>query len=509
VKVLGRVCDGSSIYECKVESNENIKYGEFVIMENMDGEYVLGSIRDATAHKDKTIYKVHILGELHDNILLPNRSPIDPNGEVYYCDDGILSQIFATEKGLDIGHVLTRDNIRVKLDVNKLVSRHFAILAITGGGKSNTVAVLCKELAKINSTVVMMDPHGEYSTMKHKVLDDKLNVIKATLDPSILSPLEFSELLGIKENERRENIFLTMAYDTVKQNLIEIRKELRGMDFVEELEKLVGEWINKSIMGWEIRFYDNIYKKYATRKLEKEDTDTLLSLLDYIRDFEASFSGNIEKGDILEKIQPNKINIIDLGGFEANQMNALVTYVGKQILRLRISYMKSKKDLINHPDDKVRAQARKTIQEIESKFPGLIKPILMIVEEAHIFIPRDRKTGATYWLGKISREGRKFGVGLGIVSQQPKKLNEDILSQANTKIILKIVEPEDQKYIQKSSENLGEELIKNLPSLGIGEAIISGISIKLPVIVKIDRFDGSYGGEDIDIYGEWNAVYRY
>lgn len=109
-------------------------------------------------------------------------------------------------------------------------------------------------------------------------------------------------------------------------------------------------------------------------------------------------------------------------------------------------------------------------------------------------------------MGKIAREGRKFGVGLGLVSQRPKQLHPDVLSQTNTKIILKIVEPEDQKYIQRASEELGEDLVKDLASLGIGEAVIVGAAISLPSIVKIDKFDGVYGGKDINIVGEWMGL---
>jgi len=110
------------------------------------------------------------------------------------------------------------------------------------------------------------------------------------------------------------------------------------------------------------------------------------------------------------------------------------------------------------------------------------------------------------WLGKIAREGRKFGVGLGLISQRPKQLHPDVLSQTNTKIILRIVEPEDQKYIQRSSEDLGEDLAKDLASLSIGEAVVVGTAISLPSIVKIDKFDGMYGGKDIDIVGEWTSL---
>jgi len=106
------------------------------------------------------------------------------------------------------------------------------------------------------------------------------------------------------------------------------------------------------------------------------------------------------------------------------------------------------------------------------------------------------KDRSGYWINRIAKEGRKFGVGLGLVSQRPKELNPTVLSQMNTKIILRIVEPTDQKYILESSENVGEDLLQDLPQLSTGEAIVVGSSLPLPALVKIKKYDGVLGGED-------------
>jgi DNA helicase HerA-like ATPase len=93
------------------------------------------------------------------------------------------------------------------------------------------------------------------------------------------------------------------------------------------------------------------------------------------------------------------------------------------------------------------------------------------------------------------------------VSQRPKKLDDDILSQTNTKIILKLVEPNDQRYVQQASEQISEDLLSDIASLGVGEAVIVGYAITIPAMVKIYSFErdfkGHYGGGDIDIVEEW------
>ncbi|MEM0374519.1 MAG: ATP-binding protein, partial [Sulfolobales archaeon] len=127
-------------------------------------------------------------------------------------------------------------------------------------------------------------------------------------------------------------------------------------------------------------------------------------------------------------------------------------------------------------------------------------------EEAHIFLSKNDNTLTKYWASRIAREGRKFGIGLVVVSQRPKGLDENILSQMTNKIILKIVEPTDKKYILESSDNLTEDLVEQLSSLDVGEAIIIGKIVKLPAIVKIDKFEGKLLGTDPDMVSEWKKV---
>jgi DNA helicase HerA-like ATPase len=232
------------------------------------------------------------------------------------------------------------------------------------------------------------------------------------------------------------------------------------------------------------------------RKIQAKDLDSLIRLKDYLSELRANFGEFISPIDVLGEIRPGMVNVIDLSGMEEEQMITLASFVLRGILKNRIDYVKG-----------VRTNDRNLVREVAERYPALTRPVLVIVEEAHIFAPRGEKNPATLWLGKIAREGRKFGVGLGIVSQRPKKLDDDILSQTNTKIILKLVEPNDQRYVQQASEQISEDLLNDIASLGVGEAVIVGYAITIPAMVKIYSFErdmnGHYGGGDIDIVGEW------
>ena len=99
-------------------------------------------------------------------------------------------------------------------------------------------------------------------------------------------------------------------------------------------------------------------------------------------------------------------------------------------------------------------------------------------------------------------------MGLGLISQRPKNLDSDILSQINNWIVLKIVEPGDQRYIQECSDNISNELIEELPSLNTGEAIITGPMVKMPSICKINLFKGKKIGQNPKITNKWKNYYE-
>ena len=134
--------------------------------------------------------------------------------------------------------------------------------------------------------------------------------------------------------------------------------------------------------------------------------------------------------------------------------------------------------------------------------------VFFILEEAHILAPKKRDSDSKRWIQRIAREGRKFGLGLCLVSQSPKTVDHDALSQMNNMIILRLVEPEDQRHVQSASESLSQDLVNQLPSLNVGEAIVLGLMSKVPTLVKIDEFKGRLHGDDMDIVSHFADIKR-
>ena len=126
-----------------------------------------------------------------------------------------------------------------------------------------------------------------------------------------------------------------------------------------------------------------------------------------------------------------------------------------------------------------------------------------LLEEAHRFAPAGASVVSTNVLKQILSEGRKFGVGIGLITQRPGKLDQDVLSQCMTQIIMRIVNPIDQQTVAQSVEGAGRAMLAELPALTKGQAIISGVGINTPVMCRIRPRLTVHGGETFDAPAEW------
>jgi hypothetical protein len=161
------------------------------------------------------------------------------------------------------------------------------------------------------------------------------------------------------------------------------------------------------------------------------------------------------------------------------------------------------------PDVQDVVVARLTKELFDDRKSGKIPPFLLIVEEAHNYCP-ERGYGASVSsniLRTVASEGRKFGMGLCIVSQRPAKVDKNIISQCNTNIILKVTNPNDLKAIIQSVEGLTNQTYREIQRLPIGVALISGAGLQLPVMTEIRTRETSHGGKSIDISKSGETLY--
>jgi DNA helicase HerA-like ATPase len=130
-------------------------------------------------------------------------------------------------------------------------------------------------------------------------------------------------------------------------------------------------------------------------------------------------------------------------------------------------------------------------------------PVFVLLEEAHRYAPAGQQVVSTNILKQILSEGRKFGVGIGLITQRPGKLDQDVLSQCMTQFIMRIVNPIDQQTIASSVEGAGRRLLDELPALTKGQVIVSGVAVNTPVLAAVRQRITTHGGETIDAPSEW------
>lgn len=539
--------------------DSELKFGDFVVARlckeakdrscrwNDDVEWVIGTIRgikninwllsegkstfasleldlreygESIGENEALIVTVHVLGRIELRgeraEIVPNRVPVPNGNRVYRASSELLRAIYYGGDGfIEVGNLLLREDVPIYLNADELVSRHFAVLAVTGAGKSNTVAVLISGMVEdLGGTVVVLDPHGDYvKLMLPKTGRKHVNVIEAKISPEHLDSEELAEIIDVRKDASIQRTILERAWDTVKHE----NPTLGGKDLIVKLRDKLITWVEWEDWNNPPKYWDPITeRKYELEKLDTNKKNSIVGVIMRLSRFIRNYGSLLTSEDLIGMIKPGMVNVIDLGPLDEGQMKVITARLLARLFELRVEYEKARKTLEREKEEamlnpnslrteKIK-ELEQTLKRIETINPALAEPVLVIVEEAHIFAPQGEKNDAVRILSRIAREGRKFGVGLGIVSQRPNKLNEDVLSQTNTKIILRIVNPKDQDYVLKASEQLSKELLGDIASLGKGEAVIVGQAISLPALVKIHNFKaigGDYGGEDIGVVKRW------
>ena len=384
------------------------------------------------------------------------RAPVDPSSEVYTAPSETLKRVFSGDGAswVRIGSLLSDPSVEAGIDVNRL-SRHLAILAVTGGGKSNTVCILANRIVgELGGTLILFDVHGEYA--QAEIAPGNQKIIEPRIHPASLSFAELHRLTRMPSGATNQERILREAW---KRTIDAYRRgEIPKGDFMKTLisnvEKLKG--IDKGAAQGALNRLDDVLDYYG--EVLSEDTHTDLTLI----------------------IEPGKLNVFNLSGIDEQGADAVVSHYLRRIL------------------------AERKLFKASGGSRGYPVPVLVVIEEAHVLIPKDEASLTKTWASRIAREGRKFGVGLVLVSQRPKGLDPNVLSQTNNKIILRIVEPTDQRYVQQASEQLSEDLLSLLPDLNPGEAVVLGSMVKIPALVKIDKCSADTGGGDIDLASEWS-----
>jgi len=395
--------------------------------------------------------------------LLAPRTPFEVGSQIALADQDFIRSILGLhadkESGAYVG-LLKGHSLPVYLNIDSLVQKHICILAKTGGGKSYACGVLVEELLKKKIPMVIIDTHGEYSSLAQPNKDrkDKKNMEKFGIKASDYAGqlIEFSPI-GSRGNTKH------ITLDGMNLEAAEIRDLLSA--------KLSGPQIG--VLYQAIKELKEYKQQYNIR-----------DIIDAVNRSKSNARWNVIAS--LESL-----DAIGVFSEEGTTMDSLVK--------------KGKCALINMkgvpPDIQEVVVARLTKELFDQRKAGKIPPFLLVVEEAHNYCP-ERGFGnavSSPMLRTVASEGRKFGMGLCIVSQRPAKVDKNIISQCNTNIILKVTNPNDLKAIIQSVEGLTNQTYNEIQRLPIGVALISGASLQIPIMVEIRTRETSHGGKSVTI----------
>jgi DNA helicase HerA-like ATPase len=416
------------------------------------------------------------------------RIPPNPGDPVFLASSETLARVLSPRRmeetgSAHVGSLLTRSagEVPIVLSIKDVVSTHLAILASTGAGKSYTAGVLVEELMRPynRAAVLIVDPHGEYDT---------LTSIEG--DATFSGPDNYQPEVKIFTHDRIKVRVSSLTEADIKYLLPEGTSDKMLHYLSQAYRKLTaGERGERETWG-----YHDLRDAVTEEKYGEEDgrggssgnvgsIDALLWRLDSRFDKPDSIFSDHEHIPLSELFKPGRCTVLQLSDIEQNEQQVVVATLLRRVNKARVST--------------VRGEA---VPGSDSDLPY---PVFALLEEAHRFAPAGQTVVSTNILKQILSEGRKFGVGIGLITQRPGKLDQDVLSQCMTQVIMRIVNPIDQDTVAKSVEGAGRQLLDELPALTKGQAVISGVGVNTPVMCRVRSRITRHGGETFDAPAEW------
>jgi len=367
-----------------------------------------------------------------------------------------------------IGWLLNRpaEATNLHIPIEEFASTHLAILASTGSGKSYTASVLIEEMMRPSSraSLLVFDPHGEYDTLAEIQGEEAFQGADG-YEPNIeyydperlrirISELEIGDVMAILDNpSNRMQERLSTAWRAMQ------RQESRtwGIDeIIAEMERIYGDDdASVGALEWRLR-----------RSIERND-------LFHPED-------NVPLGEIVD---PGQCTVLQMDTLDRWDQQLITTVLLRRMYRERLDDVRDRDSDIEHP-------------------------IFALFEEGHRFAPASGDAPSLGIMRTITSEGRKFGFGLGIISQRPSKIDQDVLSQCGTQISMQIQNPTDQDAIKNSVEAAGEDVLRELPGLTPGQAVVSGDAMNTPALIQVRRRHTEHGAGSRPVIEEWREAYE-
>ncbi len=370
-----------------------------------------------------------------------------------------------------IGDLQQNTNIGVHVNIDDLVSRHFAVLGTTGVGKSSGVAIILQNILSVrpNLRIFLVDPHNEYG----QCFGDKAQVLTPRNLRLPFWLFNFEEIVdvffGARPGLEEEVEILSEVIPLAKAAYLQYRggdrqlakkRDPKNVGFtadtpvpyrLEDLTNLLDERMGKL----ENRSSRMVYHKLISR------VQTVRNHPRYAFMFDNANLGGDTMADILAQLfrlppDGKPMTIMQLAGFPSEVIDSVVSVLCRMAFDFGL-------------------------------WSDGIAPLLLVCEEAHRYAPADSKLGfgpTRRALSRIAKEGRKYGVYLGLVTQRPSEIDSTIISQCSTLFVMRLSNERDHAFIRSAASDAAENLLSFIPTLGTREVFTFGSGIALPTRMR-------------------------
>jgi hypothetical protein len=375
---------------------------------------------------------------------------------------------------IEVGRLHQDSGIPAAVDVDEMLSKHFAVLGTTGVGKSSAITLLLQQIlqARPDLRILLLDVHNEYGRCfgeRSQVLNPnniKLPFWLFNFDeivdvffggrPGLEEEVDFlSEVIPLAKSSYAQQIGLASRIVKAGEGIglrytLDVPVPYRIADLLSLLDARMGKLENRASRM--------IYHKLMTR------IETVCNDPRYAFMFENANVGGDTMAEILAtlfRLPPNgkPMTIMQLAGFPSEVVDALVSVTCRMAFDLGL-------------------------------WSDGGAPLLVVCEEAHRYMAADHSVGfapTRRAISRIAKEGRKYGVFLGLVTQRPAELDPTILSQCSTLFAMRMTNDRDQELLRSAVADTAANLLSFLPSLGTGEAFAFGEGVALPTRLKFKQ----------------------
>ncbi|MBC2776407.1 ATP-binding protein [Parasphingopyxis marina] len=441
--------------------------------------WLVANVRTLSANPDDPSHVTAYIDFLGEGVAIPGstgvsgfrrgvtRFPI-PGTPVLAVSDMDMRQMFAAENRahIEIGNVYPTKDIRGALYVDAMLGKHFAVLGSTGTGKSTSVALILHRICELapEGHIVMVDPHGEYSAA-FKGAGEIFDVNNIQLPYWLMNFEEHCEVLitttGADKQRDRDILAKCLLAARNKNRLAE---EIPQLTVDSPIPYMLSDLISNitTEMGHLDSAKDTAPYMRLKSKLEELKADPRYSFM---------FSGMLVGDTMAEFIAKvfrlpgngKPISIVDVSGVPSDITSVVVAVLSRMVFDYAIWS---------------RNEAK--------------RPILLVCEEAHRYIPAghiDGDSAVGKILARIAKEGRKYGVSLGLVTQRPSDLAEGVLSQCGTILAMRLNNDRDQAHVRSAMPEGARGFLDVIPALRNREVIVCGEGVSVPVRIAFDNLE--------------------